>query len=161
MEGLPYDRPFRAPHHSATTAGLIGGARSGWVGEVVLAHHGVLFLDELTEFARPTLEALRQPLEDGCVVIVRARHSAIYPARFMLIAATNPLLDRIDLFPCVEHDDQGMLEAKLLIISSGAGELVLEARERQAARFGECRGEVFSLFLERIFGREIIPKPNS
>jgi magnesium chelatase family protein len=61
-EGLRYDRPFRAPHHSATTAGLIGGAKSGWVGEVVLAYHGVLFLDELAEFAPPTLEALRQPM---------------------------------------------------------------------------------------------------
>ncbi len=83
-------RPFRAPHHSTTTAGLVGGARRGWVGEVVLAHRGVLFLDELSEFARPTLEALRQPLEDGRVAIVRARHSAVYPARFALIAATNP-----------------------------------------------------------------------
>ena len=89
-------RPFRAPHHSITTAGLVGGARRGWVGEVVLAHRGVLFLDELSEFARPTLEALRQPLEDGRVAIVRARHSAVYPARFALIAATNPC-------PCGYH----------------------------------------------------------
>ena len=87
---LASDRPFRAPHHSITAAGLIGGARRGWVGEIVLAHNGVLFLDELSEFARPTLEALRQPLEDGRVAIVRAQHSAVYPARFMLVAATNP-----------------------------------------------------------------------
>ena len=86
----PSSRPFRAPHHSITAAGLVGGARRGWVGEVVLAHNGVLFLDELSEFSRPTLEALRQPLEDGRVAIVRARHSAVYPARFMLLAATNP-----------------------------------------------------------------------
>jgi magnesium chelatase family protein len=91
-------RPFRAPHHSITTAGLVGGARQGWVGEVVLAHRGVLFLDELSEFARPTLEALRQPLEDGRVAIVRARHSAVYPSRFALIAATNPC-------PCGYHGD--------------------------------------------------------
>jgi magnesium chelatase family protein len=91
-------RPFRAPHHSITTAGLVGGARRGWVGEVVLAHRGVLFLDELSEFARPTLEALRQPLEDGRVAIVRARHSAVYPARFALIAATNPC-------PCGYHGE--------------------------------------------------------
>jgi magnesium chelatase family protein len=91
-------RPFRAPHHSITTAGLVGGARRGWVGEVVLAHRGVLFLDELSEFARPTLEALRQPLEDGRVAIVRARHSAVYPARFALVAATNPC-------PCGYHGE--------------------------------------------------------
>jgi magnesium chelatase family protein len=95
---LIHRRPFRAPHHSITTAGLVGGARRGWVGEVVLAHRGVLFLDELSEFARPTLEALRQPLEDGRVAIVRARHSAVYPARFALIAATNPC-------PCGYHGD--------------------------------------------------------
>jgi len=83
-------RPFRAPHHTATTAGLVGGASQGCVGEVVLAHNGVLFLDELSEFSRQAIEALRQPLEDGRVAIVRARHAAVYPARFMLVAATNP-----------------------------------------------------------------------
>lgn len=87
---LADSRPFRAPHHSITTAGLVGGAQRGRVGEVVLAHNGVLFLDELSEFARSALEALRQPLEDGRVAIVRARHAAVYPARFMLVAATNP-----------------------------------------------------------------------
>lgn len=90
VEGLPRTRPFRAPHHSITVAGLIGGAHRGRVGEVVLAHNGVLFLDELSEFARPALESLRQPLEDGRLAIVRARHSAVHPARFMLLAATNP-----------------------------------------------------------------------
>src|SRR6202035_4376340 len=87
---LARSRPFRAPHHTITTAGLIGGGHRAWVGEVVLAHNGVLFLDELSEFARPTLEALRQPLEEGRIAIARARHSAVYPARFMLLAATNP-----------------------------------------------------------------------
>jgi magnesium chelatase family protein len=88
--GLITRRPFRAPHHTATTAGLVGGAGHAWVGEVVLAHHGVLFLDELSEFSRHAIEALRQPLEDGRVAIVRAHHAAVYPACFMLIAATNP-----------------------------------------------------------------------
>jgi magnesium chelatase family protein len=83
-------RPFRAPHHSITAAGLVGGARRGGVGEVSLAHNGVLFLDELSEFARPALEALRQPLEDGRVAIARASHSAVYPAQFILVAASNP-----------------------------------------------------------------------
>jgi magnesium chelatase family protein len=89
-DGLITRRPFRAPHHTATTAGLVGGAHPGSLGEVVLAHHGVLFLDELSEFSRHTIEALRQPLEEGRVAIVRAKHAAVYPARFMLVAATNP-----------------------------------------------------------------------
>ncbi len=83
-------RPFRAPHHCTTPAGLIGGAHSGRLGEVVMAHRGVLFLDELSEFSRASLEALRQPLEDGRVAIARAGREAVHPARFMLVAATNP-----------------------------------------------------------------------
>jgi magnesium chelatase family protein len=87
---LVTQRPFRAPHHTATTAGLVGGTGHAFIGDVVLAHNGVLFLDELSEFSRHTIEALRQPLEDGRVAIVRAGHAAVYPARFMLVAATNP-----------------------------------------------------------------------
>ena len=163
VEELAVSRPFRAPHHSITAAGLVGGASRGSVGEVVLAHNGVLFLDELSEFSRPTLEALRQPLEEGRVAIARARHSAIYPARFMLVAATNPcpcgyagdadrcscseadmarqrrrlsgpLLDRIDLLADLHRDLERDPRAQPLASSAQARERVARARERQAAR---------------------------
>jgi magnesium chelatase family protein len=167
LEGeLVHSRPFRAPHHSITTAGLVGGARKGWVGEVVLAHRGVLFLDELSEFAKPALEALRQPLEDGRVAIARARHSAVYPARFMLVAATNPcpcgyagdgercrcsetdlarhrrklsgpLLDRIDLQAKLDNSGTQGLSAEPWTSSAQARERVIQARERQARRLRE------------------------
>lgn len=160
-------RPFRAPHHTITAAGLVGGARRGSVGEVVLAHRGVLFLDELSEFSRTALEALRQPLEDGRVAIVRAHHSATYPARFALIAATNPcpcghlgedgacvcgegdlarhrrrlsgpLLDRIDLVAHLGRPTRADLGAPPAIDTARAREQVVGARERQAQRL---RGE--------------------
>jgi len=88
--GLLADRPFRAPHHTASSAALIGGGTIPRPGEVSLAHHGVLFLDELPEFSRNVLEVLRQPLEDGKVLVSRAAHSAEFPARFLLVAAMNP-----------------------------------------------------------------------
>ncbi|HEX4564621.1 MAG TPA: YifB family Mg chelatase-like AAA ATPase [Solirubrobacteraceae bacterium] len=158
-------RPFRAPHHSITAAGLVGGARRDGVGEVSLAHNGVLFLDELSEFSRPALEALRQPLEDGRVSIARARHSAVYPARFVLIAATNPcacgyagvrdrcrcgeaelarhrrrlsgpLVDRIDVLAHLSFD-RGGIRAPPLTSSLAAREQVRRARTIQARRLRE------------------------
>src|SRR3990172_5671551 len=83
-------RPFRAPHHTLSAAALIGGGSGPRPGEVSLAHHGVLFLDELQEMPRHVLDSLRQPLEEGRVVIARAARSVAFPARFTLVGAMNP-----------------------------------------------------------------------
>ena len=116
--GMLTARPFRSPHHSVSVAGLLGGG-SGYLrpGEVSLAHHGVLFLDELSEFRRDALEGLRQPLEDGRVVITRAFGSVEFPSRFTLVAAANPCpcgFEGDPLRTCACRDDRKELyRAKL------------------------------------------------
>jgi magnesium chelatase family protein len=84
------ERPFRAPHHTISDVALVGGGQFPRPGEISLAHHGVLFLDEMPEFSRRVLEVLRQPVEEGCVRIARAARTAVFPARFILIGAMNP-----------------------------------------------------------------------
>ena len=161
--GLIGARPFRAPHHTISSSGLVGGGTVPRPGEATLAHHGVLFLDELAEFQRTTLDALRQPLEDGCVTIVRGQRALVFPTRFMLVAATNPcpcgfagvgdrcrcgeadlrrhsrrlsgpLLDRMDLLINVERPTEQDLRAPAQTSSARARERVAHARERQRFR---------------------------
>jgi magnesium chelatase family protein len=158
---LATTRPFRAPHHTISAAGLVGGGAHPSPGEATLAHQGVLFLDELSEFTRSSLEALRQPLEDGRVVIVRGQRVMAFPTRFMLVAASNPcpcgmgeeacrctasdlsrhdrrlsgpLLDRIDLSLEVLRPAAGALRDQAGPRSADVRERVIAARARQVTR---------------------------
>ena len=168
--GLSRERPFRDPHHSASLAALVGGGPRPRPGEISLAHQGVLFLDELAEFNRAALEALRQPLETGRVSIARAQGHVTYPARFQLIAAMNPcrcghfaelacgraprcaedyqgrlsgpLLDRIDL----HIDVRAVAPADLALPPAAEGSAavagrVATARARQAQRYAGLPAE--------------------
>ncbi len=160
-EGLVTGRPFRSPHHTISASGLVGGGSPPSAGEATLAHCGVLFLDELSEFGRPSLEALRQPLEDGRVVIVRGQRTMVFPSRFILVAASNPcacglgepgcrctaadlarhrrrlsgpLLDRIDVSVFVDRPNAAALRHEAAPASDTVRERVAEARVRQARR---------------------------
>ncbi len=162
---LLIEPPFRAPHHSVSLAGLIGGGSIPRPGEVTLAHRGVLYLDEIPQFARSTLEALRGPLEDRRVLITRARRSLVFPTECLLVASENPcpcgyasdpvipctctslaveryrqrlsgpLRDRFDLVVQVPRIDYGELQTRSEP-SKDVRERVAHARERQKVRFG-------------------------
>jgi magnesium chelatase family protein len=182
--GLIRTRPFRAPHHTISAAGLVGGGSPPRPGEATLANHGVLFLDELAEFQRSSLDALRQPLEDGRVTIVRGQRALVFPTRFMLVAATNPcpcgfagvgdrcrcgepdlrrhqrrlsgpLLDRMDLLINVERPDEADLRAPPHTTSARTCERVAAARERQRFRLRGSTAACNGEMDARLVGRHV------
>lgn len=175
--GLIEAPPFRAPHHTISASGLVGGGTGPTPGEATLAHRGVLFLDELSEFSRPALEALRQPLEDGHVTIVRGQTAARFPTRVMLAAATNPcpcgeggaacrctaadltrhqrrlsgpLLDRLDLLVAVHRPSAAELAAPGVTDSATVRARVDAARTRQRERRGTLNAGAASSELARL-----------
>ena len=185
-------RPFRSPHHSVSDAGLVGGGTIPQPGEISLSHKGVLFLDELPEFNRKTLEVLRQPLEEGRVTISRALRSVTFPADFILVAAMNPcpcgyrgdprkgcscsqpqiekylskisgpLLDRIDLHVEVPAVPFAQLsEAPPGPTSSSILQSVLDARQRQAARFGSKGPLVNGRMTPRLIRKHCTLRPDA
>lgn len=174
LAGQDYDqlitnRPFRSPHHSASHVAIVGGGSRLRPGEISLAHRGVLFMDELPEFDRDTLEALRQPLEDRVINVARVKENALYPANFVLVATANPcpcgfkgqdackcstsevnkyqkrlsgpIMDRIDIYCHVgEVECSQLLEPPIKSKQdSTAAERVIKARQRQLERFGDSR----------------------
>jgi magnesium chelatase family protein len=165
--GLIQNRPFREPHHSASMVALVGGGLRATPGEISMANHGVLFLDELAEFSRVVLDSLRQPLKTGSVVVARANHHVTYPARFQLVAAMNPcrcgylgdparacswapvcgqnyqakisgpMMDRFDLIIEVPEISAGILLKEASVESSQ----IVAARVAAARQFGTLRNQ--------------------
>jgi magnesium chelatase family protein len=153
--------PFRAPHHTASTPALVGGGPGPRPGEASLAHRGVLFLDELPEFQRPALEALRQPLEDGIVAIARVGGRALFPARFQLVAAMNPC-------PCGARGDPAAecncapqqlaaYRAKVSRALLDRFDLVVHAPRPRSRELGEP-GEPSAAVRERVLAARAWPK---
>jgi magnesium chelatase family protein len=146
--------PFRAPHHTASTAAIVGGGTGPRPGEATLAHRGVLFLDELAEFYRPALEALRQPLEDGTIAISRVQGQAVFPARFVLVGTMN-------LCPCGGRGDAAAecscstqrlaaYRDKLSRALLDRFDLVVQVPRARAAELGGSRGEASSVVRARV-----------
>ncbi|HEU4985270.1 MAG TPA: YifB family Mg chelatase-like AAA ATPase, partial [Nitrososphaera sp.] len=165
---LVTERPFRAPHHSASHIAIVGGGNNLRPGEISLAHRGVLFFDEFPEFGRSTLEALRQPLEDRVITVARAKDTAVYPANFILVATANPcpcgfygtskecscsahiidkyrrrlsgpIMDRIDLYTDVQEIEHArLLSSETDNSDESIRKRVLKARGLQQKRFGSA-----------------------
>jgi len=167
-EGLVWERPFRAPHHTSSYAAIVGGGKNPKPGEVSLGHFGVLFMDELPEFDRDVLEALRQPLEDGIVSVARVQASLVFPAECIFVGAMNPcpcgfkgypeekcigagcgryagrisgpLMDRIDIHLNIPRlRPDELIKAPEAEHSEAIRERVIKARARQDARLGNSR----------------------
>ncbi|MEA2128988.1 MAG: magnesium chelatase family protein [Solirubrobacteraceae bacterium] len=181
--GLVQQRPLRAPHHTISPPGLVGGGSMPAPGEASLAHHGVLFLDELSEFSRSALEALRQPLEDGVVAIVRGQRTVVFPTRFQLIASTNPcpcglagsrrcrcsdgdmarhrrklsgpLLDRMDLLVHMPRPSAEHLAAGAGTTTDEVRAAVHVARERQATRLAGTGFTTNAELTPRLLGEHV------
>ncbi|MBV9839419.1 MAG: ATP-binding protein, partial [Solirubrobacterales bacterium] len=188
--GLVRTRPFRAPHHTISAAGLVGGGSPPRPGEATLANNGVLFLDELSEFQRSSLDALRQPLEDGSVTIVRGQRALMFPTRFMLVAATNPcpcgfagvedrcrcgeaelrrhrrklsgpLLDRMDLLVSVQRPTEADLRGGPGTDSKRARERVAAAREIQRTRLAGTSASSNAEMDVRLVRRHVVLEPGA